>query len=235
MILHHLNNPFDNERISEDDFNKIGLTHLERLDANNQNGDYTSMISSTKPLYETYKQSASAEAFEKALREGKTISVDQAITGMKHFVSRKEGVIKDKFFDKPEKYEIFFPQGLTEYSQATKGNIDMLFKRFVDAIDAHTQELGQPLKQEAETLYNNYVTLREAQLESIGEVKELDSEADAARFALAIQLFKNLLGLIGTFAEDTERVKDFFDLSITASGGGGGTDEGGEEQPEPGV
>lgn len=227
MFLHHLNNPFANPQISEDDFLKISLTHLERLDANNQNGDYTTMINATKPLYDAYKKASSAEAFEEALREGKTISVDQAITGMKHFVSRKEGIIKDKYFNKPETYEIFFPKGLTEYSNATKGNIDLLFKRFVDAIDAHTADLGMPLKQEAETLYNNYVTLREAQLESIGEVKELDSEQDAERYALAIQLFRNLLGLISKFAEDTERVKDFFDLSITARGGGGG------EEPEP--
>ena len=82
---------------------------------------------------------------------------------------------------------------------------------------------------------NNYVTLREAQLESIGEVKERDSEADAERLAIAVQLFKNLLGLIIIFAENTKRVKDFFDLSITASGGGGDTGGGGEQQSEPGV
>lgn len=232
MILHHLKNPFANLQISEDDFNKIGLTHLARLNTNNQDGDYTTMISATKPLYETYKKAASAEAFEIALREGGTISVDQAIIGMKHFVSRKAGIIKDKFYDEPQKYEIFFPQGLTEYSNATKGNIDILFKRFIDASDAHTAELGQQLKQEAEILYKNFVKIRGSQLGSIGEVKELDSEADAARHALAVQLFKNLLDLISMFAEDTERVKDFFDLSITARKGGGKTEGDGEEEAE---
>jgi len=230
MILHHLKNPFANPTISEDDFNKIALTHIERLHTNNQNGDFTTMISAIEPLYATYKEASSAEAFEKALREGKTISVDQTITGMKHFVSRKEGIIKDKFFDEPQKYEIFFPQGLTEYSKATKANIDQLFKRFIDAIDAHIADLGAPLKQEAETLYNNYLTVREAQLESIGEVKELDSEQDAARRPLAIELFKDLLGIIIMFADNTQRVKDFFDLSITATGGGGEQEPG----PEPG-
>ena len=214
MITHHLNNPFDAERISEDNFGKIALANLERLKTNNQDGQFTNLIDATQPLYDIYKTSISAEVFEIALREGKTITVDEAIKGIKHYVSRKEGVIADVFDGKPEIYEQFFPQGLTEYSHASKKNIDMLFKRFADTAAAYTAELGDELAEDALTMYNNYVSLRESQLGAIGEVKELDSEADAARAELAIQLFVNLLSLLIIFKEDTQRVKDFFDESM---------------------
>ena len=214
MISHHLKNPFANPKISEDNFGKIALANLERLKTNNQDGQFTTQIEATQPLYDTYKESVSDEAYEKALREGKTISVGVAIKGMKHFVSRKEGVIADVFDGKPEIYEQFFPQGLTEYSNATKGNIDMLFKRFADACAAHAVELGDELAADALAMYNNYVKIRESQLGAIGEVKELDSEADVARKVLATQLFVNLLSLLIIFKEDTQRVKDFFDESM---------------------
>lgn len=215
MILHHLNNPFANPKISEDNFGKIALTHLERLKTNNQEGQFTTLIEATQPLYDAYKEAVSDEAFEIALREGKTITVDAAIKGLKHFASRKEGVIADAFDGKPEIYEQFFPHGLTEYSKATKKNIDTLFYRLVKAMQAHTAELGDEMAEDALTLYNNYVALRDTQLQAIGEVKELDSDADAARIDLAERIFLNLLALITMFVENTDRVKDFFDLSIT--------------------
>ena len=83
MILHHLNNPFANPKISEDNFGKIALTHLERLKTNNQEGQFTTLIEATQPLYDAYKEAVSDEAFEIALREGKTITVDAAIKGLK--------------------------------------------------------------------------------------------------------------------------------------------------------
>lgn len=215
MILHHLKNPFVNPTISEDNFGKIALTHLDRLKTNNQEGQFTTLIEATQPLYDAYKEAVSDEAFETALREGKTISVDAAIKGLKHFASRKEGVIADAFDGKPEIYEQFFPHGLTEYSKATKKNIDTLFNRLVKTMQAHTAKLGDEMAEQALVLYNNYVAIRDVQLQAIGEVKELDSDADAARIALAERIFLNLLALITMFVKTPDRVIDFFDLSIT--------------------
>lgn len=233
MILHHLKNPFANPTISEDNFGKIALTHLDRLKTNNQDGQFTALIEATQPLYDTYKEAVSDEAYETALREGKTISVDAAIKGLKHFASRKEGVIADAFDGKPQIYEQFFPHGLTEYSKANKKNIDTLFNRLAKTIEAHTEELGDEMAADALALYNNYVAIRDVQLQAIGEVKELDSEADGARIALAERIFLNLLSLITTFVKTPDRVKDFFDLSITKRHKEEEDDDDGDPPAEP--
>lgn len=46
-----------------------------------------------------------------------------------------------------------------------------------------------------------------------GEVVENDS--DIARNALALQVYKNISSLIIIHIADVERIKDFYDLSIT--------------------
>lgn len=215
MILQHLKNPFLAIRLSDNKFRKIALTNLQRLKANDQDGAYTSLVDVTQTLYDAYEQVETAEAIELTIRQEKTVTANNAITAIKAFVSRKHGVIGDIFYEDPATFEEFFPHGLTVFRRASKKNIAKLYNTFVAAIQSHATKLDADMVQDAKLLSTAYKNSRELQLEKIGNVKELDTVQDKARYVLGVQLYKNLLTLLLMHAENTKRVIDFFDLSIS--------------------
>jgi hypothetical protein len=89
MILQHINNPFANPKISEEKLDKIVDTHLQRLTTSTPAALYAQMIVLLGPLYAAWKLAISVEAIEKALREGRTISVNDAVKIIKAYISRK--------------------------------------------------------------------------------------------------------------------------------------------------
>lgn len=215
MILHHIKNPFANPEISEEKFDKVADTHIQRLTANNQSGTYTNLINETDPLYQAWKTAISAEAVELAIRQGRTISVNDGVRVIKQYISRKEGIVNDVYPKGSSEYEQFFPQGLTEYSKANLGNIRLLTERWIAAANASGSPALVVLGAELQLFLNAFNTARTNQLQTSGEVIEKDSDSDIARAALAKQLYKNLCSLIIIHIDDTERVIDFYDLSIT--------------------
>lgn len=215
MILNHLPNPFANPEISEAKFDKIVDTHIQRLTANNQGGTYTQMITDTPPLFQAWRTAITTEAIEKALREGRTISVNDAVKIIKAYISRKRGVIKDIFEEGTSEYEQLYPNGAAEYADATLGNLRTLTERWIAAANASGSATIAAFGPELQTFLNAFITARTNQLQSAGEVIEKDSDSDIARAALAKQVFKNLLQLLLIHIDDTNRVIDFFDLSIT--------------------
>ncbi|MCG3164536.1 MAG: hypothetical protein POELPBGB_00290 [Bacteroidia bacterium] len=215
MILHHLKNPFANPEISEANLDKIVDTHINRLINNNQGGTYTQMINDTPPLFQAWRTAISTEAIEKALREGRTISVNDAVKIIKAYISRKRGVIKDIFAEGTPGYELLYPNGAMEYSDATLGNLRTLTERWIASANASGSPVIAAMGPELQLFLDAFITARTNQLQSAGEVIEKDSDSDIARAALVKQVYKNLLGLLIIHIDDVNRVIDFFDLSIT--------------------
>lgn len=215
MILNHLPNPFANPEISEANFDKIVDTHIQRLTTNNQVGDYTQMINDTIPLFQQWRTSITTEAIEIALRQGRTISVNDSVKIIKNFISRKRGVILDMYPAGSPEYEQFYPLGATEYANATLGNLRNLTERWIAAANSIPNPQLLIMGAELQTFLAAFNTARTNQLQTAGEVIEKDSDSDIARAAIAKQVYKNLLGLLIFHINDTERVIDFFDLSIT--------------------
>jgi hypothetical protein len=215
MILQHINNPFANPKISEANLDKIVDTHLQRLTTSNPAALYAQMIVLLGPLYAAWKLAISVEAIEKALREGRTISVNDAVKIIKAYISRKRGIVKDRFAEGTPEYEQFYPNGAMEYSDANLGNLRLLTERWIAAATTFAADLPANLGADLQVFLNAFIAARAAQLLSAGEVIENDSDSDIARAAMVKQVYKNLLQLLVIHIDDTQRVIDFFDLSIT--------------------
>jgi|YelNatPaOPRAMG01_1025707.scaffolds.fasta_scaffold04422_5 hypothetical protein len=225
MINKHINNPFLATRIGNDNFGKYSQTHIERLRTNIPETTDTlfevpivtvfdKMITQTEALYNDWKASTDSGATEKAQKEGKTKSVNQSFDELKSFISIKEGVIADKFHKGTPVYEEFFPLGLKEYSGVRKKNADTIFKRFINVLNIHKDVFDANMINEANEKYSTYTSLRQAQLQKIGEVKDKTSIADEKRKLLALQLYKNLLTLLLIYADKPEKAELYFDESI---------------------
>lgn len=215
MILQHINNPFANPKISEANLDKIVDTHIQRLTTATPVAPYAQMIADTPPLFQAWRTAITTEAIEKALREGRTISVNDAVKIIKAYISRKRGVIMDVFAQGTPQYEQFYPNGATEYTDANLGNIRLLTERWIAAATTSGSATIAVFGPELQLFLDAFNNARTLQLQSAGEVIENDSDSDIARAAMVKQVYKNLLQLLVIHIDDTERVIDFFDLSIT--------------------
>lgn len=225
MTTNHVKNPYLKIRIGDDNLSKYSSTHLERLRTNiPQTTDmifgipvstlFNTMITETETVFNDWKTSTEIKATEKAQKEGKTISVNQSFEDMKSFISVKEGVIADKFPKGSPVYEEFFPLGLSEYSRLNKKNANNIFKRFISTLEIHKDVFAPEMFTEATEKYNTLISLRQAQLQKIGKVIDEISVAGSKRYALEVQLYKNLLTLLLINAEHPEKAEIYFDESI---------------------
>lgn len=214
MFLNHLRNPFINLQTSEANFNKLAGTHLERLKANNTGNRFESLILQTEPLYQAYISTITTSSGTSSTKESKTVSTNEAIANLKTYISRKEGVIADKFPKKTSVYQEFFPLGLSEYRLASKKNIQLLAERFIKAAQLHSATIGKEIAKEAQSLLDIYTASRTQQLQAIGSVKGMSGESKARKKALALQLYKNLLHILLENVEQTDQVKTYFDISF---------------------
>jgi hypothetical protein len=142
------------------------------------------------------------------------VSTNEAIANLKVYISRKEGVVADKFPKKTPVYQEFFPLGLSEYRLASNKNLQLIIERFIKAAQIHSHVVGKDIAKEAQVLLDAYTTSRTQQLQAIGSLKGLSGESKARRKALALQLYRNLLQILLENVEQTDAVKKYFDTSF---------------------
>lgn len=214
MFLNHLRNPFLNAEISDVNFGKLASTHIERLKVSNTGNRYSNLIIATEPLYQSFVATLFTGSGSTSSKESKTMRTNEALTNLKAYIGRKEGVIADKFPRNSPLYQEFFPQGLKEYRSASKKNMQVVAGRFIKAAQTYKNDLGEEIAMQAQSLLDVYITNRTEQLQAIGSVKGISSDSKIRRRALSVQLYKNLLHILMENAEQTSKVKDYFDISF---------------------
>lgn len=207
-------NHFDTNRISDDNLNKFGKDHVQRITANNPDGIYTAMINATTPLVTAFGSAIIAEGIKGGVQKGSTFDVDKIIDKFLVAVRRREGAVRSAFGVDSSKYLEFFPQGLTEYNEATKANIDALMARMKDRTNQYKDDLGSAIVAEFADLYEEYETDRTKQLLTFGQVEGLRTATASARAALVRQLGENLLFIAWKNLGHPDRLDDFMDQSI---------------------
>lgn len=205
---------FDSIEVSDANLYKFAEDHLSRLKANNDGGDYNAMYNSTLTAFDSYGQSLAKEDAQFTQQQGSTVNVDALIAEFKAQVSRTEGLINFVYGIKSAEYQEFFPLGVTEYTQASKANIEVLMQRMATKTQKYSVKLGVEVAARFSDYLNNYTQARRAQLENIGRVTADRSQTEVTRHTLARQIMSNLLLIANQFLGNPERGMDFFDQSI---------------------
>jgi hypothetical protein len=205
---------FDTDKLSDDKIKRYTQSHIERIRANNAGGKYDAMLAATIAAYEAYYGAISAESTNEAIKQAATMSVDAIIAEFKLEVSFMEGVIRNAFRSNASALEEFFPTGLSEYTNATKSNIEMLMDRMVNACSNNSGKLPTDFDANVKALRESYNDQRKAQLNKIGTVADDKARAATWRNVLEIQLTRNLLDIAKEYLGDPVNGLKFFDQSI---------------------
>ena len=224
--MRQLSSFFDNpflrlvQEVGVEKFRKFFEKHIQLTTAKNGGGEYTQIITDSNAKYSQFYDSYLLEDTSSSIQQGLTITVDNIIEEFKSSVKQQEGLIRSKFNVGTPEYEEFFPNGITEYTGSKKEDVQTLMERVVNRGTAHVLELGQPFVDLFTDILNRYTAGRTAQLQKIGETKDLDTQTDQFQIDGADQLFHNLLFIADNFRNQPEIVTDFFDESFISSGGG---------------
>ena len=182
-------NHFDTDRISDDNIAKFSEDHLMRL---SENGLYPGLSAALLGVHQAYFGAITDEATKTAVREGQTKAVDNAVKAIKDQISQHEGTVRGKYGKESPTYQEFFPQGVSEYRQATLANIDEKVTRFINATIAHKADLPA-LDTQFTDLRATFRDARDAQLGTKGAVGTSKTTSSTTRDEVEKQLMVNLL------------------------------------------
>lgn len=210
----YFKNPFDTNRISDDNLRKFSEDHVQRTTANNGSGIYTTILTPTIPLVTTFASAIDAENLKGGIQKGSTLEVNKIIEKFQKAVRRREGAVRSAFDDNSSQYMEFFPLGLTEYNEATMANIVTLMTRMKDRTNHYRDDLGLAIATEFADLLDEYEAQRTGQLLTFGQLEGLRTATATAREALVEQLGQNLLFIAGKNLNHPDRLDDFMDQSI---------------------
>lgn len=219
-------NHFDTDRLSDDTIRKFSEDHLQRL---LKSGAYPALAAALESAYTGYFGAITDEATKAAIRQGLTKNVELAVKAIKKNISQQEGTIRGKFDKGSAQYQEFFPQGVTEYSDANLSNIEEKLIRFINAATAHAADLPG-LATQFGVLHTQYKASRNVQLATKGEVATGKAQSSSTRDAVEVQLMTNLLTIALDHIGDSAAGLAYFDQVILA-GGNYGTKP--ESKPSP--
>jgi len=207
-------NHFSDKEISNDELRKFAEDNLMRLTANNPSSAFTTIISATGIKYTAYFGALSNTDVAEAVRQALTVTVDNKLKAFKEKVSRKEADIRSAFGKDGAEYQEFFPHGMTEYSNATKENVEVLMERLVVSSNKYAAQLPDDFPDMWSATHDEYQTARATQLGKKGMVADNADTRDAARTALELQLVANLHFIGFTYPGDVEQCMAYFDQSF---------------------
>lgn len=207
-------NPFSKFKIGISKYRTLAENHVANLTANNGSGLFTQMIAETSNLYTSLFGAYQDEDIERAAQKSMTASKDIIHVEFKDKVHTKEGIIRGTFGEGTPNYLLFFPNGMAEYSQCTMANVALLMSRMRETSQLFIAELGQAFADIWSDIDTRYTAARTAQLTQKGTVQAAITNEDAARGAMNVKFFSNLLKIADMFPDQPERCNDFFDETM---------------------
>jgi hypothetical protein len=207
-------NPFDDDKITDERKNSFARDHINRTTDNNPSGRYTPMITATQTVYDGYFGKIVETGGSIALRKSKTITVEEVSKQIKKLLSTKEGVINDIWPRKSPVYTELYPAGISEYWEATRDGILPLLDRFIEACGRHTGQLPLNFVNPFRELRESYDLARSEQQKKKGDVVDDKEATIISRQALDNQLFQNLLQIAKDFAGNPGMLAAYFDQTI---------------------
>jgi len=205
---------FKSAKISRNELDLFTSDFLKRIQVKGTDLLPQPQIDTLTTAYQNFKGNLGLQANKGAIQKGGTLTRKEAFERVIKFIRREEGLIKSKFGKPSAAYLAFFPQGLTEYSQAKVEGLTNLLVRFVAAADKYKLELGQSFLTEITELQISYTNARDDQGTSIAENKSIQSEVRDTRKILTLQLTKAVLLIAANTIENAELFNSYFNFGL---------------------
>lgn len=192
-LTRFLENPFDDVEISLDELLAFSTDHLQRLIANNPGALYNARITATTLALNTVSNCTTDDQVKLGLRKARKLAKDSFRDALAGNIEKISAVVVAKFGSSAPEYVECFPQGRSIYKTSTDDHLENHLHTLVTALTAHQAQLGAQVVSDAGGLLSTWIALHAASESSTGAKTTTQEGKAAARQALQLQLFLNLL------------------------------------------
>ena len=227
-----IRNPFDHRGISAPELSAYTTDHLQRMIASNPGGILTARITATTSTFGLF-QDAFAEDFG-------SLGVRKASVQVKNnFRAALPAALENLVFKIGGQYgaqsaqlTTCFPQGRTIITKATDDHVKPHLDNLVTRLSTLTPAIQVGTLAEAEALRDTWVGVYNACEASTGTKTSTEAAKRNARFALATDLYLNLIEICRAWPREEEKITLYTRQSLLEDHPAG-EDEEEDEDPAP--
>lgn len=165
-------------------------------------------------LHQAFVSTYGGLSTNSAAQKGGTMSRQEAFEAIVEFISREEGAIKSKFGKKTPAYTEFYPQGITEYRNASVEGIKVLLFRYSAAANKYKAQLSADFIRNLGTLQTAYIDARDTQVSSKSIRKSAETEMQKNRKALTEHLTKCILIIAANTIDNEAAFSSYFNFGL---------------------
>jgi len=202
---------FTHKNISRERLKDFCEDHIARLNANNPGGIFTTILTQITAAYNNYYGDLSSESVNLAVKEGKTVAMKNSRAALVQQLSDNEKLVAFTYRINKDKYEEFYPLGVTEYIQADLATLETISHRYLQVLNNYAADFPPAFIADYTAVQATFIANRNAQVTAKGNVSAERSDLVTSRAALVKQLTTNLLIIATQFVGDETKAAVYFD------------------------
>ena len=205
--------PFSSKEISVDEISAFTADHLPRMIANNPTGKLDDRIAATTAAVQMFETQFSADLVKVGVRKASMLGKE---------AYRKTIPAKMEYFDSAITVKLgagstvhmeCFPQGRNVFNKCTDDAVENHLDTVIAGLTAHAADLPG-LATEASSFKGNWITVYDGSKTAMGAKAATQDTKNAAKAALALQLFLNLLEIAKLFPGQPEKLAIYMQQSL---------------------
>ena len=193
-------------------------------------------INLLQPLYDGFDAGLTGKAGAVAGQGQQTLLAETAFELVKRFMKKAYKVNFAALEETaPDVFKLFFPQGRSQYSQATRQGLGTAFGTFVQTLTENKSKVpgGTALLADAQELLDQFGKARTAQDKRKKQVKTAGAELAEDEADILVELFGVYAALLAHYYKTPERAADYFDFSVLPPSHRAGSADA-DDKPAPG-
>ena len=191
-------NPFDDVHISFDELKSFTTDHIQRLTANPQSA-LTPRVAPTSTALKAFSGTLTADDTQLGQRKGSKLNKNTFRDTLPAAISKIAMAVEAQFNEGSAEFLECFPHGRTEFSNCKDDKLENALQTLINGVTAHQPPLAATVVTSATALLTGWLAVYAPSETATGSKTSTQSAKKAARAALSLELFKNLLALVQQF------------------------------------
>ncbi len=196
-------NPLNDRQISFTEILNYATAQYQRMVANNPAGALTPRINATTVALNALESGVTDEMTKLAIQKARTDAKVAFKASLPTVIAKIHGAVVAAFGPNAPQVTECFPQGRSIFSSCREEQLNNHLQQLLNCITPKQAQVGATAVGEAAAALSSWTVLYVAQGEAKAVKLQSDEARDAARGALRLELFKNVLTLALMFPDDT--------------------------------
>jgi hypothetical protein len=212
--LHFLfTNPFDDIHISFDELKNFTTDHIQRLTANPQSA-LTPRLAPTSAALTAFSATLTADDTKLGQRKGSKHNKNAFRATLPAAIGKIAVAVEAQFNEGSAEFLECFPHGRAEFSHCKDDKLENALQTLINGITAHQPPLAATVGTAATALLTGWQAVYAPSETATGAKTSSRDAKKAARTALSLELFKNLLTLALQFPNQPQKLDLYMQPSL---------------------